>query len=92
MTFFKENHLNIEGFDLKVVQDFSSSTEFKNNNQYKILLPQSDVVKFIYDPTTWIVLRPSGTEPKLKIYYSTKQNSQRLHNELLNVLMINVLK
>lgn len=75
MTYFKENHLKMEGFDLKVVQDFSTSTEFRDNVLHKISLPQSNVVKFIYEPTTWIVFRPSGTEPKLKIYYSTKQSS-----------------
>ena len=33
-------------------------------------LPQSDVLKFYLDEYSWMVLRPSGTEPKLKIYFS----------------------
>ena len=33
-------------------------------------LPKSDVLKFYLDENSWMVLRPSGTEPKLKIYFS----------------------
>ncbi len=33
-------------------------------------LPESDVLKFYLDASSWMVLRPSGTEPKLKIYFS----------------------
>ena len=33
-------------------------------------LPPSDVLKFYFDSKSWMVLRPSGTEPKLKIYFS----------------------
>lgn len=35
-------------------------------------LPKSDVLKFIFDDGSWIAIRPSGTEPKIKIYYSVR--------------------
>ena len=38
-------------------------------------LPQSDVLKFMMSDGSWIVLRPSGTEPKIKIYLSVAASS-----------------
>lgn len=40
---------------------------FKENN---INLPKSNVLKFILEDGSWFVVRPSGTEPKMKIYMS----------------------
>ncbi|MFA6693106.1 MAG: phospho-sugar mutase, partial [Acholeplasmataceae bacterium] len=37
--------------------------------------PTSNVLKYVYENDTWIVFRPSGTEPKIKIYYGTKGKS-----------------
>lgn len=34
------------------------------------LLPHSNVLKYTLDDGSWIAVRPSGTEPKIKIYYS----------------------
>lgn len=33
-------------------------------------LPKENVLKYIFEDGSWIAIRPSGTEPKLKIYYS----------------------
>lgn len=35
-------------------------------------LPTSNVLKYILKDGSWIAIRPSGTEPKIKIYYSIK--------------------
>jgi len=35
-------------------------------------LPTSNVLKYILTNGSWIAVRPSGTEPKIKIYYSVK--------------------
>jgi len=48
-------------------------------------LPCENMVKFVLKDKSWIAVRPSGTEPKIKIYYSIKDTScdhaiQRLKN------------
>lgn len=35
-------------------------------------LPTSNVLKYVLADGSWIAVRPSGTEPKIKIYYSIK--------------------
>lgn len=35
-------------------------------------LPTSNVLKYVLEDGSWIAVRPSGTEPKIKIYYSIK--------------------
>jgi len=43
-------------------------TDFENDSTG---LPKSDVVKYELEGGTWFAIRPSGTEPKLKIYVSS---------------------
>jgi len=38
-----------------------------------ITLPQADVVKLFLADGSWLVLRPSGTEPKIKLYICTAE-------------------
>lgn len=40
-------------------------------------LPKSDVLKFIL-PDGWFAIRPSGTEPKIKLYFETFANSSQI--------------
>jgi phosphoglucomutase len=39
-------------------------------------LPQSDVLKFYLEDGSWIAIRPSGTEPKIKVYYSMRSQNR----------------
>jgi phosphoglucomutase len=36
-------------------------------------LPKSDVLKFRFADGSWLAVRPSGTEPKIKVYYSVRR-------------------
>jgi len=38
-------------------------------------LPKSNVLKFKLQNGAWICLRPSGTEPKIKIYFGVKEDT-----------------
>ncbi len=46
-------------------------TEVKAENGFGYL-PKSDVLKYTLEDGSWIAVRPSGTEPKIKLYYSIK--------------------
>jgi len=48
---------------------------FKTNCESLIELPKSNVLKFLLERQAWLCLRPSGTEPKIKIYCGVKENS-----------------
>ena len=39
-------------------------------------LPKSDVLKFILEDNSWIAVRPSGTEPKIKFYFGCNGDKQ----------------
>lgn len=55
-------------------------------------LPKSDVMKYVLRDGSWIAVRPSGTEPKIKIYYSVKGASKELANKSLKVLQTTIRK
>ena len=46
-------------------------------------LPKSDVLKFCFADGSWLAIRPSGTEPKIKVYYSVVGVNAAYSSELL---------
>ncbi|NGZ76143.1 phospho-sugar mutase [Saccharibacillus alkalitolerans] len=38
-------------------------------------LPKENVLKYILEDDSWFVLRPSGTEPKIKVYFAVRGDS-----------------
>lgn len=75
----------INGKNVVAVYDYLNGVKLlmnNSNNKEKIDLPSSNVLKFILADDISIVVRPSGTEPKLKVYISvvsdSSDNSQKL--------------
>lgn len=72
----------IAGKKIARTEDYDLGIAKENGNVEKLTLPKSLVVKYIFDDGGWFVLRPSGTEPKLKVYISivckTKEESVAL--------------
>ncbi|MGL4990715.1 MAG: phospho-sugar mutase [Sarcina sp.] len=64
---------------IKVVKslDYKESIELENLTrvQKNIDLPKSNVLKYVLEDDSWFVVRPSGTEPKMKVYLSVKGDS-----------------
>ena len=55
-------------------------------------LPKSNVLKYYINDESWFVLRPSGTEPKLKVYFSTVGDSHEHAINKNNKLRAEVMK
>ncbi|SFC54273.1 phospho-sugar mutase [Clostridium uliginosum] len=64
---------------VKIVKKFDYKLSVEKNvlekTQNKINLPKSNVLKFILEDESYFVVRPSGTEPKMKIYLAVKGRS-----------------
>jgi len=66
--FRKNPPTNIAGSNVVIVEDYQNQTSITNNQMTPILLPSANVLKYTLDDGSWFVLRPSGTEPKAKVY------------------------
>lgn len=70
----------ITSFDYKL----SIQKDILNNKESEIKLPKSNVLKFILEDGSWFVVRPSGTEPKMKVYMATVGNSLSNADDKMN--------
>ncbi len=67
-TFRDNKPTEVYGLKVVSVEDYQESKRFDELGETVLTLPQSNVLKFELEDGSWFVLRPSGTEPKLKIY------------------------
>ncbi|BCB05837.1 phospho-sugar mutase [Bacillus sp. KH172YL63] len=80
------------GLNVVTSEDYQTSTRISKGTEEKISLPTSNVIKYFLEDGSWICLRPSGTEPKIKFYFSvvgsSLEESERklaqLKQELMN--------
>lgn len=54
---------------------YSKELDFLTGKEKKINLPPSNVIYFVLEEGTWCCIRPSGTEPKLKIYLGVRSQT-----------------
>ncbi len=52
-------------------EDFLTQTATSTNGVEKLTTPPSNVLKYTLADDSWIAVRPSGTEPKIKFYIAT---------------------
>ncbi len=72
--------------DLDVLLDYSKGIDD---------LPKENVLRFDFKDGSWTAVRPSGTEPKLKIYFSVKGDGKEtaenrknvIQNKLMEIIM-----
>lgn len=70
---------SINGEDLMLLHDYQKQKTFDLLSQlrYEIHLPKSNVLQFILKDGTKISMRPSGTEPKIKFYFSVNETLEK---------------
>jgi phosphoglucomutase len=50
-------------------------------------LPISDVLYFVLEDVSWFCIRPSGTEPKIKVYFGVKAETAAEADDRLEKLV-----
>lgn len=69
MQYFRNSNISeIAGHKVKHLNDYLTGIDN---------LPKSNVIKFLLDDGSWIAIRPSGTEPKIKFYFGVNGNSSK---------------
>ena len=93
MIDLRENPLKeINGQRVICIEDYQASKgkDFMNNEEFEINIPKSNVLIYYLEDGSKICARPSGTEPKIKFYFSvngvldTIENAESVEKELDN--------
>ena len=70
--FREESPEAFAGHKVVALEDFSKGTKtLADGTVEEMDIPNSNVLRYVLDDETWIAIRPSGTEPKLKYYVGT---------------------
>ncbi len=71
-------------FRVEAVRDYSASKRMTADGKEEALdIPKCNCVYYELEGGSFICVRPSGTEPKLKIYYSVRAENEEKANEAL---------
>ncbi len=70
----------------------SISKNIQTGKTEHITLPKSDVLYFEMEDKSWFCVRPSGTEPKIKVYFGVEDSKRELAIKKLNNLMDSVMQ
>lgn len=73
MVYFREKGMSL----------FDSLSQVIDYSQGIADLPNENVLKFIWEDGSWMAVRPSGTEPKIKVYYSIQAETREKSKEKL---------
>lgn len=87
---------NVNGAEVIEIRDYKLG-EIKNlvdNSVSNTNLPKSNVLYFTLSDKSWFCVRPSGTEPKIKIYFGVEEDSndaadnklKSLINDVMNII------
>jgi phosphoglucomutase len=71
--------------DIVEITDYEvqEKTDVKTGKKEKIDIEKTNAIRFLYSDGCWYTLRPSGTEPKIKLYIYTKAENMKKSKDLL---------
>ena len=94
MEVFRKEALQIEGMEIVRIDDIltGKSYDLKSKKTTGLDLPRSNVLKIIFSDGSWYCLRPSGTEPKIKIYLSFHAKTKKAAQQKLNLTKTTILQ
>lgn len=84
--------VQIGGASVTVFNDYkcSASKNMINGDESRILLPSSNVLEFVLGEQGSVIVRPSGTEPKVKFYYTAVGNDKDEAKQLLTKMQLQI--
>ena len=88
MDYFRNTKIDFDG--IKIKEDYK--LQVVEGAKKTIDLPKSNVIKYILEDESWFILRPSGTEPKLKVYFGVKAQTMNLATARLEEIKNKVLE
>ena len=79
LNYFRYQELNNPLLTVVIKEDYELriAKNYKTNKEWALTLPKSNVVKYFLDDDSFFVLRPSGTEPKMKVYISVHRKNEK---------------
>ena len=84
-AFREERPADFAGTAITRFEDYLSGVaQTADGVQSALTLPKADVLKYYLSDETWIAIRPSGTEPKVKFYIGVSADTQEAANERLD--------
>jgi len=92
MNTFREAPIQeVNGLQVTAVEDYLTSKKNEGSTESVIDLPKSNVIKYYLEDGSWFCLRPSGTEPKAKFYFSVTSPSLEESTTKLQALKTGVM-
>ena len=77
MSGLRENPpTEIAGLRVTAVRDYLKGIRTENGREEPTGLPESDVLYFELEKGCWVCVRPSGTEPKIKLYINSNDRDE----------------
>ncbi|MGE7122055.1 phospho-sugar mutase [Peribacillus sp. NPDC046944] len=87
---FRQNPpTQIGGIPVVIAEDYQNGKKYdlRTTVEEVIELPTSNVLKYFLDDGTWVCLRPSGTEPKIKFYFGVQGSSLQESEDKLSAVI-----